>query len=158
MLLAAAADQVHRSALHAELFDNPAGKRDQFFFIKGFVDEAEFRLAAALPQEIRVQRFRLRLRLLHEADQRRFELEQHVGGLDLGTLAAHRLDLQRAGVLGHHRGDLEAAFFFVKNVQIKSLYLRAGASEGRILRGYAAMIHAHHANYRDNCRPGDHHA
>ena len=74
-------------------------------------------LGRAFPQKIHFQRLGhcLRLRLQFPGAGARI-LQQHVGWLDLASLAMRRLYLKAVALVSEYGGDLESAIFFVKYI------------------------------------------
>src|SRR5207344_2568808 len=88
--------------------------------IGGEIAEGEFALATGLPQEVRVELGRERLRFRDERRRRRSgEAQQHVRCLDLEPFARRRLDLQRGVVVDEDAAGLERAVVLEKDVHRK---------------------------------------
>jgi hypothetical protein len=84
--------------------------------------EAEFGLAADLPEEFRLDAFRFRLGALEQFARRRgCKAQQHVGGLHLDALAGAGFDLERGRVVGEHGAGLESAVLFEQDIHRESL-------------------------------------
>ena len=82
--------------------------------------EAEFRIPAYLPQEVRIDPGRDGLRIGEQYRRRRpRETQQYVRRLELQALAGNRFDLERGIVVGEDGAGLERAVVLEKNMHGK---------------------------------------
>ena len=119
--------EIHRRAVQAH---DERGRLDRYrrtaVVFAGHAVGTELVFGRDLPEEIEIEFCGFRFRQRQKFGKRRaLELEQHVGRLDLGALAVGGFDLIGGVVFGHHVADLEAAVFFVKNVQVNHFRVAA---------------------------------
>ena len=83
----------------------------------GKITKMKLAIARTLPQEFRFDLRDQRLATGQQFARRRFLVaQQHIGRLDLGTLAGGGFDLQRRVVVGQDSGGFEGAVFFEQNI------------------------------------------